>query len=94
VVYRSDVADSNGVPPGSLVRVLDERGKFLEQRSIVFVADRNPYDLARSVPICLRWLWSAFVPVSATARDWFPIPMPTASFSAKVIFAGPDCRSL
>src|SRR6266403_2344438 len=28
-VYRSDVADSNGVPPGSLVRVLDERGKFL-----------------------------------------------------------------
>jgi 23S rRNA (cytosine1962-C5)-methyltransferase len=28
-VYRSDVADSNGVPPGSLVRLLDERGKFL-----------------------------------------------------------------
>ena len=28
-VYRSDVADSNGVPPGSLVRVLDLRGKFL-----------------------------------------------------------------
>src|SRR6266446_10028639 len=28
-VYRSDVADSNGVSPGSLVRVLDERGKFL-----------------------------------------------------------------
>src|SRR5438445_12076477 len=30
-VYRSDVADSTGVPPGSLVRVLDERGKFLGQ---------------------------------------------------------------
>src|SRR6202171_2615882 len=32
-VYRSDVAESNlevnDVPPGSLVRVLDERGKFL-----------------------------------------------------------------
>src|SRR4030081_984075 len=30
-VYRSDidVAESNGVPPGSLVRVLDQRGKFL-----------------------------------------------------------------
>src|SRR5437879_8955206 len=28
-VYRSDVADSNGAPPGSLVRVLDQRGKFL-----------------------------------------------------------------
>src|SRR5467141_81001 len=28
-VYRSDVADSNGVPPGSLGRVLDQRGKFL-----------------------------------------------------------------
>src|ERR1700688_3704483 len=28
-VYRSDVADENGVPPGSLVRVLDPHGKFL-----------------------------------------------------------------
>jgi 23S rRNA (cytosine1962-C5)-methyltransferase len=28
-VYRSDVAEPNGVPPGSLVRVLDQRGKFL-----------------------------------------------------------------
>ena len=32
-VYRSDVAEGNvepnGVPPGSLVRVLDQRGKFL-----------------------------------------------------------------
>jgi 23S rRNA (cytosine1962-C5)-methyltransferase len=28
-VYRSDVAESNDVPPGSLVRVLDQRGKFL-----------------------------------------------------------------
>src|SRR5216684_1149295 len=28
-VYRSDVAEANGVPPGSLVRVLDLRGKFL-----------------------------------------------------------------
>src|SRR4030081_3723916 len=30
-VYRSDidVAESNGVPPGSLVRVVDQRGKFL-----------------------------------------------------------------
>src|SRR5882762_9628394 len=28
-VYRSDVTESNGVPPGSLVRVLDSRGKFL-----------------------------------------------------------------
>jgi len=28
-VYRSDVAEPNGVPPGSLVRVLDPRGKFL-----------------------------------------------------------------
>jgi 23S rRNA (cytosine1962-C5)-methyltransferase len=28
-VYRSDVAESNDVPPGSLVRVLDLRGKFL-----------------------------------------------------------------
>src|SRR3982074_724590 len=28
-VYRSDVAESNGVRPGSLVRVLDLRGKFL-----------------------------------------------------------------
>ena len=28
-VYRSDVAESNGVPPGALVRVFDLRGKFL-----------------------------------------------------------------
>ena len=28
-VYRSDVAEPNGVPPGSLVRVFDQRGKFL-----------------------------------------------------------------
>jgi 23S rRNA (cytosine1962-C5)-methyltransferase len=28
-VYRSDVTESNGAPPGSLVRVLDSRGKFL-----------------------------------------------------------------
>jgi 23S rRNA (cytosine1962-C5)-methyltransferase len=28
-VYRSDVTESNDVPPGSLVRVLDQRGKFL-----------------------------------------------------------------
>ncbi len=28
-VYRSDVTEANGVPPGSLVRVLDLRGKFL-----------------------------------------------------------------
>jgi 23S rRNA (cytosine1962-C5)-methyltransferase len=28
-VYRSDVTESNGVPPGSLVRVLDLHGKFL-----------------------------------------------------------------
>jgi 23S rRNA (cytosine1962-C5)-methyltransferase len=28
-VYRSDVAESNDVPPGALVRVLDSRGKFL-----------------------------------------------------------------
>ena len=28
-VYRSDVAEPNGVPPGSLVRVFDPRGKFL-----------------------------------------------------------------
>ncbi len=28
-VYRSDVAEANDVPPGSLVRVLDLRGKFL-----------------------------------------------------------------
>jgi 23S rRNA (cytosine1962-C5)-methyltransferase len=28
-VYRSDVTESNGVPPGALVRVHDQRGKFL-----------------------------------------------------------------
>ena len=28
-VYRSDIADSNDAPPASLVRVLDERDKFL-----------------------------------------------------------------
>src|SRR6267143_1598064 len=28
-VYRSDVTESNVVPPGSLVRVLDQRRKFL-----------------------------------------------------------------
>jgi 23S rRNA (cytosine1962-C5)-methyltransferase len=28
-VYRSDVAEANDVPRGSLVRVLDQRGKFL-----------------------------------------------------------------
>jgi 23S rRNA (cytosine1962-C5)-methyltransferase len=28
-VYRSDVTEANDVPPGSLVRVLDLRGKFL-----------------------------------------------------------------
>src|SRR5229473_1644556 len=28
-VYRSDVVDENGVPPGSVVRVLDQHGKFL-----------------------------------------------------------------
>ena len=28
-VYRSDVGEPNGVPPGSLVRVHDQRGKFL-----------------------------------------------------------------
>jgi 23S rRNA (cytosine1962-C5)-methyltransferase len=28
-VYRSDVTEPNGVPPGSLVRVFDQRGKFL-----------------------------------------------------------------
>ncbi len=28
-VYRSDVAEPNGAPPGSLVRVFDQRGKFL-----------------------------------------------------------------
>jgi len=28
-VYRSDIAESNGVPPGALVRVFDLRGKFL-----------------------------------------------------------------
>jgi 23S rRNA (cytosine1962-C5)-methyltransferase len=28
-VYRSDVTESNEVPPGSVVRVLDQRGKFL-----------------------------------------------------------------
>src|SRR5215472_1188779 len=28
-VYRSDIVSSNGVPPGALVRVVDDRGKFL-----------------------------------------------------------------
>ncbi len=28
-VYRSDIAEEKGIPPGSLVRVLDPRGKFL-----------------------------------------------------------------
>jgi 23S rRNA (cytosine1962-C5)-methyltransferase len=28
-VYRSDVAEANDVPPGALVRVFDQRGKFL-----------------------------------------------------------------
>src|SRR5467141_693203 len=28
-VYRSDVLEANGVPPGAVVRVLDPRGKFL-----------------------------------------------------------------
>jgi 23S rRNA (cytosine1962-C5)-methyltransferase len=28
-VYRSDVAEPNDVPPGAVVRVLDQRGKFL-----------------------------------------------------------------
>jgi 23S rRNA (cytosine1962-C5)-methyltransferase len=28
-VYRSDVPESNGVPPGAVVRVFDQRGKFL-----------------------------------------------------------------
>src|ERR1700682_4589241 len=28
-VYRSDVAEPSGVPPGSLVRVFEQRGKFL-----------------------------------------------------------------
>jgi len=28
-VYRSDVVEEKGVPPGSVVRVLDSRGKFL-----------------------------------------------------------------
>src|SRR6202011_2461407 len=28
-VYRSDVTEANDVPPGSIVRVLDQRGKFL-----------------------------------------------------------------
>jgi 23S rRNA (cytosine1962-C5)-methyltransferase len=28
-VYRSDIVSSNGVPPGALVRVIDDRGKFL-----------------------------------------------------------------
>jgi 23S rRNA (cytosine1962-C5)-methyltransferase len=28
-VYRSDIAAAAGIPPGSLVRVADERGKFL-----------------------------------------------------------------
>src|ERR1700745_7388 len=28
-VYRSDIAESNAVPPGALVRVFDLRGKFL-----------------------------------------------------------------
>src|SRR6266849_6589434 len=28
-VYRSDVVDENGVPPGSVVRVMDQHGKFL-----------------------------------------------------------------
>src|ERR1700693_3906333 len=28
-VYRSDVAESNDGPPGSLVRLLDQRAKFL-----------------------------------------------------------------
>src|SRR5229473_3517246 len=28
-VYRSDVVDENGVPPGSVVRVIDQSGKFL-----------------------------------------------------------------
>ncbi len=28
-VYRSDIAEANNVPPGAIVRVLDQRGKFL-----------------------------------------------------------------
>ncbi len=28
-VYRSDILSADGVPPGSLIRVTDERGKFL-----------------------------------------------------------------
>ncbi len=28
-VYRSDIAEANDVPPGAIVRVLDQRGKFL-----------------------------------------------------------------
>src|SRR5216684_2070301 len=28
-VYRSDLAEATGVPPGSLVRVIDQSGKFL-----------------------------------------------------------------
>ena len=28
-VYRSDLAEATGVPPGSLVRVIDQRGRFL-----------------------------------------------------------------
>ena len=27
-VYRSDVLSADGIPPGSLVKVTDERGKF------------------------------------------------------------------
>ena len=28
-VYRSDLAETDGIPPGALVRVFDQRGKFL-----------------------------------------------------------------
>src|ERR1700694_3443497 len=28
-VYRSDITDEKSVPPGAVVRVLDQRGKFL-----------------------------------------------------------------
>jgi 23S rRNA (cytosine1962-C5)-methyltransferase len=57
-VYRSDVVSSDGIPPGALVRVFDDRGKFLgtalyssSSQIALRLLSREPVD---DLPVLLR----------------------------------------
>jgi 23S rRNA (cytosine1962-C5)-methyltransferase len=87
-VYRSDIVESNDPGPGSVVRVLDARGKFLgtalysssSQIAIRMLSHGSTADLPALVAERIR------AAMAYRNRICSPTATPTASSSAKPIF--------